>query len=372
MFEKALYAPYDDTSFAMGAEGLNVSSPWMSLDVDVDDDRKSALTQLLARIGEGGAEVLYEGETQDFLSFFAGFPLVHALPRKLASASALAYASAAPELLAAKGPREFLAAINPFEDLVVNEAFSYFDETWRWEVKEIEDASRIPDSDLFDPLSVYTAIRARRLQYQVQQSGLAQDLLARVKKLRASDEASFFRVLATLLAQQYYVTRECCSCLDPAIAHHALIRDQILAYKAEELHHDRLILKSIRELSDEDTKDFFFAPEVRLEIEVIKYAAKTCALGFSALVSIMEGTVYPASDPVGDILKQSSKPSAHVGVESHFQINKRGNHTAIPEAFVMKLPPVTQQTVAIAMRLAEVTILLDTGLARTMLQRLEQ
>lgn len=371
MFEKAVYAPYQDTSFAMGGNGLNVSSPWLSLDVGIDDDRKLALTQLLARIGEGKDDVLREAEAQEFLSFFAGFPLVHVMPRKLSLGSTSTYSSAAPELLAAKGPRQFLEAINPFADLVVNDVFSYFDETWQWDVKEIESASRIPNSDLFDPLSAYTAIRARRLQFQVEKSSLAQDLLTRVTALRASDEASFFGVLATLLAQQYYVTRECCSCLDPAMAHHELIRDQILAYKNEELYHDRLILKSIRELSDMATEDFFFAPEVRLEIEVIKYAATTCALGFSALVSIMEGTVYPESDPVGDILKKSSKPSAHVGVESHFQINKRGNHTAIPEAFVMELPPVTQQTVEIATRLAEVTILLDTGLARTMLQRLE-
>lgn len=77
-----------------------------------------------------------------------------------------------------------------------------------------------------------------------------------------------------------------------------------------------------------------------------------------------------ASDPVGDMLARSSKPSARVGVEAHFQINRRGNHTAIPETFVKALPPVTKRTIAMATRLAEVGIRLDSGLSQAVLKYL--
>ena len=70
------------------------------------------------------------------------------------------------------------------------------------------------------------------------------------------------------------------------------------------------------------------------------------------------------------MLARSSKPSARVGVEAHFQINRRGNHTAIPETFVKALPPVTKRTIAMATRLAEVGIRLDSGLSQAVLKYL--
>ena len=221
-------------------------------------------------------------------------------------------------------------------------------------------------------MSAYTAIRARRLEFQIANAHHAQKLLDRLEHLRINNEASFFDVMSVILSQQYYVTRECPHCLLPAIVNHLIISDEICAYMAEEQNHDRLILHSIRAISDAAPEAFYFSPEVKLEIEVIKYAARTCALGFSVLVSIMEGTVYPASDPVGDILLKSSRPKSHEGVETHFQINRGSNHTAIPETFVARIAPVTLETLGIMTRLAEVTIRLDAGLARTMLAYLER
>lgn len=369
MFNEIMYAPYSQIGFAMGESEMKVSSPWLALDVAVEPDKKTSLTALLNRLALPRS-MLGDKQIQEFLGFFADFPLLHVLPRSLKDKTIPAYESQGPEIQAAAGPLQFLQAINPFEDLDVTQCFPYFPDAWEWDANDIAEASAIPGTALFDPYSAYTALRARRLQYQIDQAGMAHTLLERVRALKDTNSSAFFEIMATILAQQFYVTRECCACLDPAIAHLSILSDEIRAYKDEEINHDRLILKSIRELTDAPEESFFFAPEVRLEIEVIKYAATACALGFSALVSIMEGTVYPNSDPVGDILLASSKPSAHVGVEAHFQINRRGNHTAIPESFVRRIPPVTRQTIDIATRLAEVTIRLDTGLARTIIQRL--
>lgn len=370
MFDEIKYVPYRQTAFASTETGINVSSPWLSLDVDVEDEQKAAVERVLGRVASGTG-LTADIEVQNFLAFFADYPLLHAAPRERAPSQDATYASQATELMHAQGPRQFLEALNPFAEIDIARAFSYFPDSWEWSSDQIAAEACIAGSDaLFDPLSVYTAIRAKRLQFQIENADIAHQLLKNLEALREHDEAKFFRILAILLSQQYYVTRECCSCLDPAIENLTLIQNQIRTYKDEEVHHDRLILKSIRELTDQPESEFAFAPEVKLEIEVIKYAAKTCALGFSALVSIMEGTVYPDSDPVGDVLKKSSRPHAHAGVEAHFQINKRGNHTAIPESFVKQLPAVTAETVAIATRLAEVTIRLDSGLARTMLKHL--
>jgi hypothetical protein len=123
-----------------------------------------------------------------------------------------------------------------------------------------------------------------------------------------------------------------------------------------------LILRSIRAISRLEPDQFVFMPGVKLEIEMIKQSAKYCAVSFACLVSIMEGTVYPEVDPMASLLLESSNPAASEGVEAHFQINKRANHTAIPETFVAALPPVNRQTVVTALRFTETTIAIDAAL----------
>jgi hypothetical protein len=371
MFASSTYTPYPGTSFTWdGTQILRASCPWLAMDVDIDPDQHAALADVVERI-EGTPSSIADDDVQDFLRFFAGYPLLHVNPRQFGPGVA-PYDSRADELADAAGPLQFLRAINPFPEIDLDAAFSYFPQAWEWDLQPILEAAAIPGSDLYDPMSVYTAIRARRLQFQIEQSHHARNLLAHLDTLRRENEPVFFKVMAIILSQQYYVTGQCDHCLTPAAGHHGLIRDQVMAYMGEEQNHDRLILRSIRAISDEEPENFIYVPEVKLEIEVIKYSARTCALGFSALVSIMEGTVYPESDPVGDILRQSSRPASHAGVEAHFQINRGSNHTAIPETFVEQLPPVTETTVRNAVRLAETTIRLDSGLALTMTSHLKQ
>lgn len=373
MFAAANYSPYSQAKFNfLPDEALLIAScPWMTLTVDVTPENNEEVTAAVNAL-QGGNEGQQSAVVQRFLGFFEGFPLLNVLPRRCVVPSAISvpYESRQDEILGAISAKAFLAKINPFNDIDVDKALSYLPAGWLWDCNAIEDASRIDGTDTYDPFAVYTLLREKRLEYQVENAHWAVELISRLKLLREENEPKFFKAMAVILAQQYYVTNHCCDCLDPAVKYLSPISLEIAKYQEEELHHDRLILKSIKALVDEEPEKFQYAPEVRLEIEIIKYAAHSCALGFSALVSIMEGTVYPESDPVGDLLLESSKPDARTGVEAHFQINKRGNHTAIPEAFVRELPPVTRKTVQVATRLTEATIVLDAGLARSMINAL--
>ncbi len=356
------YIPYAETEFNYDRQNakLLVESPWVQLEVDIDHDQVDGIGRILQGLGDS-AHVKDDAKTQEFLQFFADMPLVHYLPRALATDAI--YQSSASKLLNSSGPADFMKTVSVFDDIDVNRAFSYMPSKWEWSDEEIAAESQISGTNLYDPFSVYTALRRKRLLFQTDFASDAHTLIAYLNTLKAADEQKFFEAMAIVLSQQYYVTGQCHACLDPAAITLSIIGDEIKAYAREEINHDRLILKSIEHLIEADISRFVYMPEVKLEIEVIKYAARHCALGFSALVSIMEGTVYPESDPVGNILKDTSRPDSHKGVEAHFQINKQGNHTAIPEAFVSKLPPVSRDTVRIATLLTECTIRLDTGLA---------
>lgn len=366
MSPRPLLKPYESTSFTFdeGSSRLSIESPWVSANFDVLEetagDVKRAVSLLSNRDKNVDTEVL-----QNFLRNFDDLPILQAVPRSI-SAENTHYHSSAELLMSSTGPREFLQRINSFSDIDVERDLPYLPKTWSWNTDETAEASRIKGTDLYDPISAYTSIRHARLSYQMSCSEDAHRLIKWLNEKKQSDSDLFLSAMADVLSQQYYVTGQCAACLAPAAATHILISEEVNEYHEEELHHDKLILQSIRHLSDKDESAFVFMPEVKLEIEAIKYAAHHCALGFSALVSIMEGTVYPEQDPVGALLSDSPRPEAQKGVEAHFQINKRGNHTAIPERFVNKIPPVTRQTIDVACRLAEVTILLDTGLAKSL------
>jgi hypothetical protein len=356
------YLPYPETQFTYDKRNarLSVESPWVQLQVDIDHHRLDSIGNVIEGLGDP-ERVQRDPEIQDFLKFFADMPLVHCLPRALAVDGH--YHSTAAAILGSAGPADFMASINVFPAIDVASAFAYMPRHWEWDDSDIAAQSQVPGTDLYDPFSAYTALRRKRLLFQTGQAQDAHALIAYLNTLKHHDEGKFFEAMAIVLSQQYYVTGQCHACLDPAASTLTVIGEEIRAYANEEINHDRLILRSIEQLVKADPSHFTYMPEVQLEIEVIKYAAQHCALGFSTLVSIMEGTVYPASDPVGDILRNTSRPDSHKGVEAHFQINKQGNHTAIPETFVARLPAVSRDTVRIATLLTECTIRLDAGLA---------
>lgn len=355
------YQLYDSVNLAWTdrqAGAMRLSAPWVALEIDIDDESKEIADNLI------GSPTPVSGAAIDaFLEGLKEFPVLHVTRRSSDTFGDQTYSCAANPALGAKGPLEFAKPIAKAAGIEFDEIASALADTWNWDETAVLDRARIPGTDdSYDPYSVYTSIRELRLQHQIQKQPEAKALLDYLTNLRHTDEDTFFKHVTTVLAQQYFVTKECCSCLEPALDHHSVIRRQIQDYIAEEINHDRLILRSISAISPLKPEELVFMPGVQLEIEMIKQSAKYCAVSFACLVSIMEGTVYPEVDPVAALLLESSKPSASDGVEAHFQINKRANHTAIPETFVAALPSVDRNTALTALRFTEATIAIDAAL----------
>jgi hypothetical protein len=357
--EKYCYSLYDSARVSWrnrDAGSMVIDAPWLSLEVDIDEEFKPNV-DLLAATATSAPSM------SEFLSGLKDYPLLNVLPRPIAAFVGERYQCQDNPALHARGPADFAKQFLQAAQIDAAERFEELADKWSWNATSVLAAVAIPDAkDLYDPYATYTAIRELRLKYQAQQQPRAQALLDHLLRIRDTDPEKFFKQITVVLAQQYYVTRECCSCLEPALTAHALIKEQIEAYIAEEISHDKLILRSINAISDATPGQFEFMPSVRLEIELIKQSAQSCAVSFACLVSLMEGTVYPENDPLGTLLSGSSKPQAAEGVEKHFQINKRFNHTAIPETFVAALPAIDANTVITALRFMEATVAVDSGL----------
>lgn len=362
MLHDKSYRPYACARFERDGITLTAAAPWISLQVELDDDYARLLADPTFLQGGGDMERL-----QEFYAFFKEYPLLNVLPRTaLAVDAPLAArsdnAALAPDpnvLVAAMAHRLKVPYANP---QLLGHAYS-------WDPRPLLDFARLPGTrNLYDPYSIYTAVRELRLQYQFGQIGKSVDVLDYLTRLKERSEDEFFDAVTDVMSQQYYVTSKCTDCLHPAL-NDRHIREAVVAYIAEEQNHDRLILTSIEAVSEKKPQELYFAPGIMVETELIRYAADACPLGFACLVSIMEGSAYPEHDPVGMLLEKSSRPHAARGIEAHFQINKRQNHTAIPETFVERLPAVTEQVALSALRLTEVAIKLDADMPHTMHER---
>lgn len=357
--EPIQYTPYESVEFKwLDSEQslLSIKAPWMTLEVDIDKESIPLVSALVDKTNYPKTEM------SALLANISEFPLLDVEPRQCLESIEKQYISKCDYLHDLAGPRAHLEKVAELYDIEPPRELEGVAGQWTWDVGRVLEYAQIPGTDFYDPFSVYTRIRELRLQHQIEKQPEAEALLEYLEKTMQTNEPLFFDNMTDVLSQQYYVTKECCDCLEPALVSHSMIADQIKAYIQEEINHDQLILKSINALSEKDSEDLMFMPGVKLEIALIKEAAKECAVGFSALVSIMEGTVYPDIDPVGGLLKNSSLPDSANGVEAHFQINKNENHTAIPEQFVAALPPIDRTTVISAMRYTESTIAIDAAL----------
>jgi len=362
MFEEIKYVPYPSATFALSGDKLSVGAPWLDLEVEVDESHQAAAHSALQRLHSGQRD----GGDSQFFGFFAEHPLLHVVPRHFAGEFQPHDVNPNNVVLMSDDPRDFVRFIAARLELDPVSVFDLIGSCYEWSLAEALAASRLPNAEAYDPFSAYTYVRERRLLHQATRAEDAQRFLENLLELRRDNEPEFFRVMADVLAQQYYVTRDCQACLTPALDHLPEIRAQVVRYIAEEQHHDELILRSIRELTDKPADQFRFTKEIAIETEVIKYAAHVCPLAFACLVSVMEGTAYPERDQVSTLLAESSKPHSAKGVEAHFHINRDNNHTAIPETFVAVLPPISANVVKSALRMTEVAIKLDAALSSRM------
>lgn len=362
MLHEKIYQPYACTQFLQDGKTLTAVAPWITLQVELDDDYAQLLSDPKFLRGSDDNDKL-----QDFYAFFSEYPLLNVRPRPTLARTAPLVASEDTAALS-RNPSALVSAMA--QRLGLSYANSkLLGHEYSWDPRPVLDSSRLPGTrDLYDPYSIYTAVRELRLAYQFGQIEKSAHVLSYLTRLKERSEEEFFEAITDVMSQQYYVTSKCTDCLNPAL-NNPHIRDAVAAYIAEEQNHDRLILASIEAVSEKKPHQLFFAPGIMVETELIRYAAEVCPLSFACLVSIMEGSAYPEHDPVGLLLKESSRPHAARGIEAHFQINKSQNHTAIPETFVERLPPVTEEVALSALRMTEVAIKLDADMPRDMYDR---
>lgn len=232
-----------------------------------------------------------------------------------------------------------------------------FPKNWSWAITEVTSRSKVEGTDQFDPISIYTCIRRFRnmlYDYRLHAHTLSQSLLEQLNK----NSPGFFDAVIQILCQSFYITSHCVDSLSPGLNRNEYAAGKLENYIREENGHHKLIYDTLKELGKADITEIDYFPETHAIMKLLKYAATYFPVAFCCLISGFEQAGQFDSDPLADMIMQSSKPQAAKGILTHFKINKSGNHADVGLELIKDLPACSLNELVAAVRLTELLTIL--------------
>lgn len=236
-----------------------------------------------------------------------------------------------------------------------------------WNEEQVAGMARIGE-DVYDPLTVYTAVRRLR-NLHANTTDDAPVLLGKLlNELRTGNPGKFYACIARLLMQSYYVTSHSTESLEPAVAVMDEAAEKMQQYILEEKGHHHLIYKSLRALDYEDVSAYRYFGETRASMILLRFAAARHPVAFCCMLGAFENAANYNSDPIADMLTASGRADAAGGLIQHFQINKQGDHAEIGLELAAILKPCDRSAVKSAVYYSSMLQRLFGGMARQLLR----
>lgn len=321
-----LIRPYKEVSISWKQDqtGFLLSSPWLELSIEVDEQNKSSLYKTTNEIFNN--KEINSIEAQNFLSFFKDFPLVKFDPRTTFEGKLYC-------------PKNISTPL-----------YNY-----KWDIDSILNQSQIPDTQTYDPIAVYSLLAHKRYLSE-QKCSEELSMSFELDKIRIQDEKKFFKIVATILKQSLEITKRCCECIAPAYDLYAPAKEMVSEYSKSEEGHYNFVIHSLKKfgLNKEEIKALPLFSETTLSMDILKQAASENFLAFSCVVAVFESAGFHNEDPIASLLRKSSIPNSAIGLETHFKINKEEGHAQIGLDFAQTLGPVSKEAVIHAANLMEI------------------
>jgi hypothetical protein len=333
-----LYVPYQEISLQFGndnqsTEGM-LHALWIQIEfeMEVDPEAQGNISKIFQQ--HPLTEHSIRNVLSPFLSAFLDFPVYDVWPRE--------------GLLQTENCTQTVAHIP-------SEFLQNLPAQWEWNLDDILNFSRIPDTDFHDPASALTRMRRQRLLSMQRPSGW-NHALADCKTLFEKNPVQYKQLMIRQLAQSLYVTSHAIKSLESSVFAFPKIAELLNQFIDSEKGHDVFILKSLSALNV--TK---FQAEARVESEIkilmnlLEYASSQHLLSFCALLEGFEGISYtPSHAPSVVMLKQiTENRKVAEGVQHHLEINKNQSHSSVFLQFIKDSPAVSTEEVIFACRLAE-------------------
>lgn len=353
---------YDDKS------GFTLSLPWVNLEIDVTEEDLPWVEEAIAFLHvDNNREAV-----QKFLNILGDHFVAYIKPRMTAENegqnSKILSNSGAVAAIPLQTPRELAGSMMAKQVSLRNLPL---DSEWQWDLEEICHVSRIEGTEFYDPVTVITFLRGMMLEADAKTDQFRLNIPESLDRLRRYDEKKFFEFMKGMLRQTHYITQKFQEYAPASLSSFVEAADQITQFLKEEKGHDKLMEHSLKVLGCENPKEIDASLETILTMEIFKKSIEVSPMAFVVMVGFFEGGEYGESDPIADVLKQSSLPDSALGYQRHFEINREENHNNMVYILAQKLPLQTYENVLFTVRALELICFLANYSDHTLARRVE-
>lgn len=329
-------------------EGFVLSLPWLSLDIDVDDENKGWIQDAVSHLRTNPQN----SNVQRFIEELNDYPISYVHPRKLEEFEGKDLQECLDISVDASTPSSLLATFGCPIDLSLKEDVP---DAWTWDQEKILSKAQIEGTDLYDPIAFVSYLVCYRLEWE-SKGWTGQNKFGKfMEALLSQDEEQFFQVIGWVARQSWYVTSESGKAMEPALTHFPKARERIAHFIADEAGHYKFMEQVFHELSL-NKEDFPIGEGTKWLLDSRKRAAVISPLAFSAMVSLFEAPYYEKEDSIGRIISLSSKPQARRGFDLHHKINQEHRHCDVPVHFAACVAPQKRPHALLTLGLFELTL----------------
>jgi hypothetical protein len=348
MEQSNILVPYKDLSanWQSGGSIVRLELPWMTCEVEVDDQNKDWVQQALTDLKQNSKSP----SAQKFLRQLEDYPISY-----VASRSQVQLREPKDNQLLrnidVSSPRALAKTLNPNLDLELPKA-------WNWPLVDIFSKAQMGSSSHYDPLTLVTYLIGERLNAESQTDQIRIDLPQNLDVLRQKDEAQFFEIMKKIIRQTHYITNHLQECVQPALTIFKEARPLIQQFMDEERGHDRLMINALKELGCEHADEVEPFASTILVMDLFKKAAEESPLAFTLMIGHFEGSSFEETDPLADVLARSSRPAAATGYAIHHEINTEEQHNKVIYDLAPHLGCQSEPEVTFAARALELATIL--------------
>jgi hypothetical protein len=348
-----MHLPYESLKVNWQKEGkeFNLLLPWLTMTIDVEEKEKPWIQEATNSFNKNPSLP----SVQKFFETLKDYPISYQAPRKIEEFKGQDLQPCPDTLnhLDFSTPEAFLKSLgvplsNDLEETMLPQ--------WTWDLNKILEKSRIPETTLYDPVSMVTYLIGYRLNWESTswsgQDGLGQSLEALLKK----DEEKFFRIMGWISRQSHYVTKQFHISVQPSLKHFPKAEKEIQHFIQDEVGHYKFMEQTLQDLGFRGSEEFSLGEGTRWMLDAFEEMGKVSPLAFSAMINIFEAAYYEGQDPLSRVLKKSSKPEAARGYDLHYKINQEHRHCDMPVILSKYLAPQTKEHVQLTVCLFECSL----------------
>jgi hypothetical protein len=220
-----------------------------------------------------------------------------------------------------------------------------------WDLDACLNFSRIPGTDLYDPLSVFSVFR-RFYFLDVMDYDQTSSLYDYIKST-SSQSLAFAEATALIGKQTLEVTSRCREILTPALKNAGAAEAVLTDFIQAEEGHDKIARSALRKIAEQSGNREPAVSTLELSLELFKDSGVDCFLAFAFAISMFEQGSYDGKDPFAELMRFGGLTEAAALTQCHFDINENGKHDAVAIDLIKEMPPVPKIYVEVAIEVAE-------------------